>query len=268
MFVYIVGILIRYNSLKFISARQICINGGVYSDMHETFGDWKTYSLAGTDQEVRFIADVLNLPAQSSILDLYCGYGRHAIALAKRNYILTGVDATQDFLDIASQKAQEEGVEVSFRQQDMRELDYSNQFDAVINMFAAFGYFTDEENSRVLQLVAQSLKPRGVFLIDLLNREWMVHNNLNRYWRHPSGEYVLSYKVELNQGIVTMKRQLINQITGKKMQYEFVLRAYSLTEMTDILTQAGLSIVTTYGGFDYRPYNSEAPRMIILAQKS
>jgi 2-polyprenyl-3-methyl-5-hydroxy-6-metoxy-1,4-benzoquinol methylase len=233
----------------------------------ELFGDLKTYSLAGTEQEVGFITKILNIPTSSDILDLYCGYGRHAIELAKQGFSVTGIDATQAFLDIATQKALEEQVPITFRLCDMRELDYSADFDAVINMFAAFGYFTDEENAEVLQRVARALRPGGLFLIDLLNREWMVHNNLNRYWRHPSGEYVLSYKVELQHGVVTMKRVLINQVTETKTQYEFVLRAYSLPEMEAILGKSNLKVRATYGGFDCRHYDSEAPRMIILAQK-
>jgi SAM-dependent methyltransferase len=233
----------------------------------EFFGDGKTYSLAGTDQEVKFMVDALNLPTGKAILDLYCGYGRHAIELAKLGYQVTGVDATAAFLDIARQQAAEEDIVVAFRQCDMRELDYEQEFDAVINMFAAFGYFSDEENTVVLERVSRALRPDGLFLIDLLNREWMLRNNLNRYWRHPSGEYVLSYKVELQQGVVMMKRVLLNQVTGAKTKYEFVLRAYSLAEMELLLARSGLKVKATYGGFDGRAYGAEAPRMIILAAK-
>ncbi|SDD42845.1 class I SAM-dependent methyltransferase [Sporomusa acidovorans] len=236
--------------------------------MTHEIGDYKTYSLAGTDQEVRFITNVLNLSPGQSILDLYCGYGRHAIELAKQGFEVTGVDATQDFLDIAAQKAQEANVNITFTKEDMRELNYVQNFAAVINMFAAFGYFTDDENANIIKLVVKALQPNGLFLIDLLNRDWMVHNNLNRYWRHPSGEYVLTYKVELEKGIVTMKRQLINQVTGTKTQYQFVLRAYSLPEMVKIFRSSGLSVLSTYGGFDGRSYSSETPRMIILAKKN
>jgi 2-polyprenyl-3-methyl-5-hydroxy-6-metoxy-1,4-benzoquinol methylase len=235
--------------------------------VQRVFDDIKNNDLAGTEQEVHFITKVLNLPNQASILDLYCGYGRHAIELAKLGFLVTGIDATTDFLNIASQKAKEAKVNLSLVQRDMRELDYNEKFDAVINMFAAFGYFSDDENAQVLKRVANALCTGGLFLIDLLNREWMIRNNLNRYWRHPNGEYVLSYKVELQQGVTTMKRQLINQVTGVKTQYEFVLRTYSLTEMTNILQHAGLKVVNMYGGFDSSPYNSDSPRMIILAKK-
>jgi SAM-dependent methyltransferase len=231
------------------------------------FDDLKTYSLAGTEQEVHFITSILNLTPHSSILDLYCGYGRHAIELAKLGYDVTGVDATKAFLDIARQKAGEEGAKLKFIQCDMRALHFKNEFSAVINMFAAFGFFSDEENAGVLMRVAQALKPKGLFLIDLLNRDWMVRNNLNRYWRHPNGEYVLTFKIELNQGIVMMKRRLFNQVTGEKSESEFVLRAYSYDEMKSILGQSGFVIKSIYGGFDKRKYGMDSPRMIILAQK-
>ncbi len=231
------------------------------------FGDVKTYSPAGTDQEVAFIADVLHLPAGAEILDLYCGYGRHAIELAKRGYRVTGVDANEAFLAIAGQKAAEEKADVAFRRLDMRELGFNGEFDAVINMFAAFGYFSDDENAAVLGKVSAALRPGGQFLIDLLNREWMGRNNLNRYWRHPSGEYVLSYKVELQHGVAMMKRVLLNQATGAKIQSDFVLRAYSYGEMTALLAKNGLVVGASYGAFDARPYGPDAPRMILLAVK-
>ncbi len=243
------------------------MDGDVKTMTEDFFGDGKTYSPAGTAQEVSFIAEVLGLRAGADILDLICGYGRHAIELAKRGYRVTGVDATEAFLKIAGQKAAEEGALVTFRRLDMRELDYDGEFDAVINMFAAFGYFSDEENAAVLGKVSVALRPGGLFLIDLLNRDWMGRNNLNRYWRHPSGEYVLSYKVELQRGVAMMKRVLINQVTGVKVQNDFVLRAYSLEEMTALLAKRGLTVKATYGGFDARPYGPEDPRMIILAKK-
>lgn len=229
--------------------------------------DHKTYSLAGTQQEVRFIIDVLNLPAKARILDLYCGYGRHAIELAKHGYDVVGVDSSESFLDIAAKNARHDNVQVQFTLEDMREINYCAEFSAVINMFAAFGYFTDDENAAIIQKISRALQPGGRFLIDLLNREWMISNSLNRYWRHPNGEYVLAYKVDLIKGICFMKRTLINQIDGTKHEYEFSLRAYTLQEMEAVISAAGMNITGVFGGFDKRSYNADAPRMIILAEK-
>ncbi|EGO63739.1 class I SAM-dependent methyltransferase [Acetonema longum] len=236
--------------------------------IREFFDDYKSYSPANTQQEIYFIMQVLNLPAAARILDLYCGYGRHAIQLAKNGFRVTGVDPTQAFLDIARQKAREEMAELEFQQYDMRCLDFHQKFDAVINMFATFGYFSDEENLNVLKLIAQSLQSKGVLLMDLLNRDWMVRNNLNRYWRHPGGDYVVSYKVELQNGVAVMKREITNQNTGVKTKYEFFLRSYSLPELDLIMQASGFHIVNAYGNFDNEPYSPDSPRMIVLAEKT
>ena len=229
--------------------------------------DNKTYSLAGTEQEVQFMIDVLNLPPKAKLLDLYCGYGRHAIELAKHDYRVVGFDSSESFLDLARRNARADKVDLQFILGDMRELSFTAEFSAVINMFAAFGYFTDDENADIISKVSRALEPGGQFLIDLLNREWMVNNSLNRYWRHPSGEYVLSYKVDLINGLTYMKRTLINQIDDTKKEYAFSLRAYSLPEMEAVITAAGMKITAVFGGFDRRVYDADAPRMIILAKK-
>ena len=108
---------------------------------------------------------------------------------------------------------------------------------------------------------------RGLFLMDLINRDWMTQNSLNRYWRHPSGEYVLSYKIETKDGISCMKRTLINQTTGAKIEHEFGLRSYSLAEIETIMKHNGLIIRDLFGGFDGRRYGTNTPRMIVLSQK-
>jgi len=238
--------------------------------LHPIPEEYKLYSLAGTEQEVNFIIKTLGLPTGSRIMDLHCGYGRHAIELAKQGFCVTGVDINAPFLELGAQKAREAGIadSVEFIHFDMRNPMFQGEFDAVINMFAAFGYFSDDENAQVLQSIHQALRPNGLFLIDLLNREWMLHNSLSRYWRHPNGEYVLTYKTEFKNGLITLKRQLTNLNNGKKTQYEFRLRAYSLSEMLSILSENNFLIQEIYGGFDSRHYTPDSPRMIILAKKS
>jgi len=48
-----------------------------------------------TAREVEGIVRLLGLPPGSSILDLCCGHGRHAIPLAQSGYRVTGQDLCQ-----------------------------------------------------------------------------------------------------------------------------------------------------------------------------
>src|SRR5579859_5025306 len=86
-----------------------------------------------TVREVDGIVDLLALPQGSSILDLCCGHGRHAIPLARRGYQVTGQDLSEVFLREAETEAQAQGAHVHWIQGDMRNIPFENEFDAAIN---------------------------------------------------------------------------------------------------------------------------------------
>jgi SAM-dependent methyltransferase len=58
-----------------------------------------------TAGEVDFLETALAPPAGGAVLDVACGYGRHAIGLARRGYQLTGVDFNLHYLAAAGRDA-------------------------------------------------------------------------------------------------------------------------------------------------------------------
>src|SRR5690348_2401912 len=75
-----------------------------------------------TVREVEGIVGLLRLPEGSSILDLCCGHGRHAVELAKRGYRVTGQDLSEVFLQHARAAVEAEGVDVQWVESDMRSI--------------------------------------------------------------------------------------------------------------------------------------------------
>jgi SAM-dependent methyltransferase len=113
-------------------------------------------------KEVAFIKRVLNLPKGAKILDLCCGHGRHLLPLAKTGYQMTGLDLSKKTLAILAKSAKNKKIKARIIRSDMRKIPFKNEFDAIINMFTAFGYLeTDYEKFKVLKAVAQALKPVG-----------------------------------------------------------------------------------------------------------
>ncbi len=95
--------------------------------------------------------DKLELEPGARVLDLACGHGRISLELARRGFHVTGLDLRPRSLELARVAAEGEGLEVEWIRADMREIPPGRRFDAVVNVFTAFGYFDDEpENQRVL----------------------------------------------------------------------------------------------------------------------
>src|SRR5947209_6031879 len=130
-----------------------------------------------TERQIEGILTLLALPAGSTILDLCCGHGRHAVPLARRGYHVTGQDLSETFLRRAREAADAQHVQVRWVHGDMRRIPFENEFDAAINIFTAFGYLEseDEDQEVLVQVqVHKALKPGGLFVLEIIHRDGLV----------------------------------------------------------------------------------------------
>jgi cyclopropane fatty-acyl-phospholipid synthase-like methyltransferase len=75
---------------------------------------------AATRQEADFVAAALGVAAPARLLDVPCGGGRHAVALAEQGYALTAVDLSADFLKAARTQCRD--LPIEWHERDMRDL--------------------------------------------------------------------------------------------------------------------------------------------------
>src|SRR5204863_366698 len=156
-------------------------------------------SAEGAEHEASFVERALALKAGESLLDLCCGPGRHALLLAQRGLRVTALDLSQRYLDAAAAEAQRRGIEIETVRADMRAPGFDGRFDAVINMFSSFGYLESEaEDAKVLRGVAAALRPSGRALFDLINRAWVIRNQVANESRTGANEMVYLEHRELN----------------------------------------------------------------------
>jgi SAM-dependent methyltransferase len=106
----------------------------------------------------------------NDVLDLGCGTGGHAVPLARRGYIVHGIDLSAPMIAAAeARKARASDVadRLSFARGDARTVDAGRTFDAVIMMFAVLGYQTaNEDVVATLANVRRHLEPGGLFVFD------------------------------------------------------------------------------------------------------
>jgi len=115
-----------------------------------------------TEMEADLIVHALQPAAGAELLDVPCGCGRLAHALATRGYRVTGVDLSEESLG----HARRAGDTVSWEWRDMRDLPWPARFDGAYCFGNSFGYLDDVGNETFLRSVAATLKPGGTFVLE------------------------------------------------------------------------------------------------------
>lgn len=117
------------------------------------------------------------------VVDLCCGNGRHAIALAKLGYDVTAVDLSPTYLSLAAAAAAEARVEVEWVHDDIRHFVRPGTFDAAMILWNAFGYFEDDaQDIAALSAAATSLKEGGRLIIQTHGRESTARKFVRKDW--------------------------------------------------------------------------------------
>jgi len=217
-----------------------------------------------TQKEIEFVLQALALPEGSHILDLCCGQGRHALEFARMGYQVTGLDISETLLNHARKSAEEQNLLLKFVHSDMRDIPFTEEFDAIVNLFNAFGYLEeDEEDEKVIKAVTKALKTKGKFLIDLLSykRLLMFEHKYNQ-----SPNLAVENSVDVLSGRFKA-RWLITDDNGEQKERILVQRIYTFTEFNKMLKSSGLQVKKVFGGFDGSNYEIDSNRMIVLAEK-
>jgi SAM-dependent methyltransferase len=218
------------------------------------------------DAAAQQVEQILKLTGveNGAVLDLCCGPGRHAHELARRGFAVTAVDRSQFLLEQA--KAGGTSQLIEWVQQDMREFRRSDTFDLACNLFTSFGYFeSDADNMRVLRNVRESLKPHGVFIMELLGKE-----RLARTWQsaictdHPGGVTLLQRPKILDDWSRVENEWLLLKDGGSRT-FRFKHWVYSGRELKDRLLLAGFAKVELFGDLAGSPYGLDASRLIAVA---
>jgi 2-polyprenyl-3-methyl-5-hydroxy-6-metoxy-1,4-benzoquinol methylase len=207
-------------------------------------------------------------PNGKVVLDLCCGPGRCAIALAHKGYQVTGVDRTLFLLHKARARARSSKVKIEWVQQDMRDFVRKGAYDLVLSMFTSFGYFDNkQEDFLVLQNMFTSLKSGGVCLIDVVGKEWLAKVlQPTRSELMPDGSMLIQ-RHEIFDDWTRIRNEWIVLRGGRAKRFKFHHTIYSGQELRDRLAQAGFREIRLYGNLDGQAYDLNAQRLIAVGHK-
>lgn len=210
---------------------------------------------------VSWIVAHTGLAEGSRVLDAPCGFGRHSVAFARCGHRVTGVDFSETELERARAAAAAGRVSATFLCQDMRDMEFSGEFDLAVNLFSSIGYFSDDEDRLLLDRFWRALAPGGRFVLDTRNRDHFV--------RHLAPEEVVSgIRIENVFDTETSRvRGVWHRADGGGRIGETEFRLYAAHELRAMLRPERWRRVDLYGGLDGSAFTLDSPRLVLVASK-
>jgi SAM-dependent methyltransferase len=231
-------------------------------------------------EDIRAVVRLLDPPKDEPLLDLCCGACRHLLVLREMGFSrLVGLDLSGELLEVAAMDLERACMQdggsqtddvraVCLVQSDMRSIPYENYFATVLSLFTSFGYFDlDRENQAVLDAVHSALRPGGRYLIDYLNREYVISHLVERDECIIDEMHVDNARCLTDECRRVAKTTTVTTPEGERRVYHESVRMYSRAEMTDMLHQAGFVNVLTYGSLGGEAFGPQSRRLILVAEK-
>jgi len=212
----------------------------------------------------------------SALLDAGCGTGRYSIELARRGYLVHGVDASRELVDVAKAAAAEGPPAASFSVGDLLTLGGA-RYDAILCRGVLNDIIKDTDRQVILSRFAQVLRPGGVLILDV--REW--ESSAERKAREP----LFRKRVSTDQGLLTFtsitalapeRRQLLISEQHALLQdgherlseYKFVMRCWTLRELRSTLQDAAFEDVLYFGAYDRTVTAGATDRLVAVATRA
>jgi SAM-dependent methyltransferase len=209
----------------------------------------------GTEQEVGFLVDVLGLAPGDRVLDVGCGPGRHAYALARRGIEVVGIDLSHRFVELASAGAP---PRARFVRADARHLPVRGAFHAVISLCqGAFGLVGDDDG-RVLGEMAEALRPAGRLAFTAFSSYFAV--------RHLEETDAFDAAAGVNH-----ERTTVRDEAGVEAEFDLYTSCFTPRELRLMCERHGLDVLglwsVTPGRYGRNPPDLDHPEWFVLAER-
>ncbi|HLG59170.1 MAG TPA: methyltransferase domain-containing protein [Vicinamibacterales bacterium] len=212
----------------------------------------------------------------ADLLDAGCGTGRYAAELARRGYVVHGIDASAELIDVAKRSLNEARASVSFAVGNILGQP-AGRYDAILCRGVLNDFVDDDSRAVVVATFAQALRPAGVLILDV--REWEA--SAARKDREP----VFRKSVDTDRGTLTFtsiteldrenrrlllseRHTLVTDGQERSSDYQFVMRCWTREELKSGLARAGFGKVAYFGAYDAAVDVGGTDRLVAVAQLS
>jgi 2-polyprenyl-3-methyl-5-hydroxy-6-metoxy-1,4-benzoquinol methylase len=221
-----------------------------------------------TIKETDFMLEYFSLKPGARVLDLMCGYGRHALALSRKGIPVTAVDNLQAYIGEIRKSLQEENLPIEAVCAKVLEFRTPDTFDLAICMGNSLNFFNADDTLQLLSLTASHLKPGGKLLVNTWSLAEIVVNSFrDKSWSRIGELIFLSDSKYLLHPARVETDSMIIAPDGTVESKKAVDYVFSVNEMENMLRQAGFSLLEIFSIPGRKKFVPGEPRAYIIAEK-
>ncbi len=221
-----------------------------------------------TIKETDFLLSYFNLQSGNKVLDLMCGYGRHALAMARKGVIVTAVDNLDAYINEINELAEKNCLPVEALKADILKFEAEGIFDLVLCMGNSLCFFDREDTKRILKMVYNHLNPGGHFFINTWMIAEIIFNNFQgKSWTQVGDlKFITESKYLLHPSRIETEHMILapGNKTELKKAVDYI---FSIAEMEQILTESGFVMNEIYSIPGKKKFTLGDPRAYIVAEK-
>lgn len=213
---------------------------------------------------------------EKELLDLGCGTGRFTVELSKRGFRMTGLDLTDEMLEIARRNTKKEDVKVEFVKGDIRHFKLKKKVSTIWARGSIGDLISRTDVKKALKSIRNNLSKKGVFIFDVRDFSSYVRRfkdgfrNENRFFKKRKKVITFNFSAKLNKRtkVEKMKGVIVVKIRKSIKKYEInhTLRYYTRKDIEDLLNSVGFKILEIQQG-GYRLDKKKKPQYIVVAEK-
>ena len=237
-----------------MTSQQTNINDRFFEGIYKEV--WRKLIPPGlSEAECSFIEDVAQLEKNDKVLDLMCGYGRHALELGRRGYQVTAIDNSQAYVDEINTHVATENLPVKAIASGALEASLDQTYKAAICMGNSFAFFNREEATALLQKIASQLTAGGIFILNT----WMIAEIAIKHFQEREWYYVDDYKYLLDYRFHFLPNRIESEHTliapnGTAEVLQGVDYIFTLQELENMFQAAGLQLKNIYSTPRKKPF--------------
>lgn len=239
-----------------------------FASVYDAIMDDSLYDL-WTDFSLRHLPKKKN----AKLLELACGTGIQSIRFKQAGFDVTGLDLSQDMLDMAAKRAKSANLDIPFVQGNMLDLSSVGTFDYVTCYSDSICYMQDEvEVGDVFKQVYDHLNEGGVFIFDV-HSTYQIDQVFPGYSYHENAEDFAmvwdSFEDEAPHSIVHELTFFIQDEDGRFTRFDEVHeeRTYEILTYDILLEQAGFKNFKVYADFEDKEPGDESKRWFFVCEK-